>query len=83
MYENNYYPVAAQFLGEVGRLQEAAEMYESIIDKESENFELVFNTANILRQVNRNQDAEQLFYKATLIRPMVNRLTDIVVVRGV
>jgi len=47
-------------------------MYESIVHKDVDNFELVFNAANILRQVNRNEDAEKLFYKASILKPQVS-----------
>lgn len=41
--------VVAQFLGETGRLKESSAMYRQAIQKSPNDFELVFNAANILR----------------------------------
>ena len=63
-----------QFLGDVGRLHESVEMYRSILDKDDDNFEMVFNAANIFRQVQDNVMSEKLFEKASLLKPNVRNI---------
>ncbi|ELU11461.1 hypothetical protein CAPTEDRAFT_171248 [Capitella teleta] len=59
-----------QFLADSGRYDEAAERYlEAVELSTKEDFELVFNTANVLRQAGRNQDAEKYYYHATRLKP--------------
>ncbi|CAC5409907.1 TMTC [Mytilus coruscus] len=57
------------FLSETGRLNEAAQLYEQAIIKSPQDFELVFNAANTLRQVGNNERSEQLYKRATTIKP--------------
>ncbi len=64
---------AGQYLGELGRHQEAAENYVKASQITPEDFELIFNTANALRQANRNEDAEAHYKKAARLRPNVSR----------
>ena len=61
----------AQFLGETGRLQESSAIYTDIVQKDPNNFETIFNAANVLRQIPRNQEAERLFKRATELKPTV------------
>ncbi len=61
-----------QYLGELGRHQEAAENYVKASQITPEDFELIFNTANALRQANRNEDAENHYKKAARLRPNVS-----------
>ena len=62
----------AQFLGDQGRLAESAEMYLRYVAESPDNFELVFNAANILRQIQKNEEAEKLFIKASHLKPDVS-----------
>ena len=43
--------IAAQFLGDIGRHQEAADYYIKATEWADDDFELIFNTANALRWV--------------------------------
>lgn len=49
-------------------------MYRTMIDRDNENFEMVFNAANIFRQVQENDLAEKLFERVTALRPSVSRV---------
>ncbi len=64
--------LAGQYLGEIGRHTEAADNYVKAARLAPEDFELVFNTANALRQANRNDDAETFYKKAAKLRPNVS-----------
>ena len=61
-----------QYLGEVGRYAEAADNYVKATQFTPEDFELIFNTANALRQANRNEEAETYYKKAAKLRPDVS-----------
>ena len=62
---------AAQFLADTGRLMESADMYLKYVAENPDHFELVFNAANVLRQIQKNKEAEALFMKATQLKPEV------------
>ena len=62
---------AAQFLADTGRLTESADMYLKYVAENPDHFELVFNAANVLRQIQKNKEAEALFMKATQLKPEV------------
>ena len=62
---------AAQFLADTGRLTESADMYLKYVAENPDHFELVFNAANVLRQIQKNKEAEGLFMKATQLKPEV------------
>ena len=51
---------------------EAADMYQKYVSESPENFELVFNAANTLRQIQKNEEAEKLFIKASQLKPNVS-----------
>ena len=61
-----------QYLGEVGRYTEAADNYVRATQFTPEDFELIFNAANALRQANRNDEAEKFYKKAAKLRPNVS-----------
>ena len=63
-----------QYLGEVGRYTEAADNYVRATQFTPEDFELIFNTANALRQANRNDEAEKFYKKAAKLRPNVSSI---------
>ena len=62
---------AGQFLGEIGRYVESADNYVRAAMLTPDDFELVFNAANALRQAGQHIEAEEFYRKAARISPKV------------
>lgn len=60
-----------QFLSEYARHNEAAELFLEAAGLAPEEYEIVFNTANTLREAGRHDEAEQYYQQAARLRPQV------------
>lgn len=63
---------AGQFLSECERHAESAEQFVRAASLAPNEYEIVFNAANTLRQAGRHADAEQYYRAAVRIRPLVS-----------
>ncbi|XP_035380792.1 protein O-mannosyl-transferase TMTC2-like [Electrophorus electricus] len=70
--KGNCYMHYGQFLLEESRLLEAAEMAETAAQLDSEEFDVVFSAAHMLRQASLNDAAEQYYKQAATLRPNVS-----------
>ena len=64
--------LTGQFLGETGRSKESADNYVRAAMLSPDDFELVFNAANALRQAAQHSEAEEFYRKAARISPKVS-----------
>jgi tetratricopeptide (TPR) repeat protein len=62
---------AGQFLSELERHDEAAQHYLRAAELAPEDYEIVFNAANALRQSGQNAEAEMFYRHAVTLRPQV------------
>ncbi|XDV29047.1 hypothetical protein PO909_032226 [Leuciscus waleckii] len=69
--KGNCYMHYGQFLLEDSRLLEAAEMAEKAAQLDSEEFDVVFSAAHMLRQASLNDAAEKYYGQAASLRPNV------------
>ncbi|XP_076841965.1 protein O-mannosyl-transferase TMTC2 [Brachyhypopomus gauderio] len=67
--KGNCYMHYGQFLLEESRLLEAAEMAETAARLDSEEFDVVFSAAHMLRQASLNDAAERYYKQAATLRP--------------
>ncbi|XP_077049740.1 protein O-mannosyl-transferase TMTC2 isoform X1 [Siphateles boraxobius] len=67
--KGNCYMHYGQFLLEDSRLLEAAEMAEKAAQLDSEEFDVVFSAAHMLRQASLNDAAEKYYGQAASLRP--------------
>lgn len=63
--------ITGQFLSECERHVEAAEQYVRAAFLAPSEYEIIFNTANTLRQAGRHSEAERYYRMAVKIRPSV------------
>lgn len=59
----------AQLYVSRGKHLEAAEMYKTAIEKNPNDFDVIFSAANAFRQINDKDSAENLYRRAAQIRP--------------
>lgn len=69
--------VTGQFLSEWHRHDEAAELFLEAAELAPDEYEIVFNAANTLRQAGRNHEAEQYYHQAVKLRPQVTSFRQI------
>ena len=66
-----FFCISGQFLSELERHEDAADLYVKAAELAPSEYEIVFNAANTLRQAGRNSEAEDYYRKAVSLRPQV------------
>ena len=70
-----------QFLSNQGKYTQAADMFRTAIIHHPNDYELVFNLANALRQDKDGEQAEVYYRKAVEIQPDVSSIIGIIFIR--
>lgn len=65
--------ILATFLGENGRYEESLSLWLKALSYNTEDFDIIFNTAAALRQVGRNREAEDYYIKSARLSPQVSQ----------